>query len=245
MGEVDAQLAQHAAANSAAPDMPDASNAPSDEVTAIRRMFSALPALSRSIFDLGATLGTGTFGRVHIVTYVPHASQAHVPSHVSPGQIFLISKPRRIHVPLFPQSIFDLIFYSVCIWSTSRLTSFEPGYNQQAISPWERGIRDRPRWHDMATKKSHRLTRSGRHWSAIIVFKATRQKSSRGFPKRRCSDWRRHADDHHPRLYDRHWMQQRAHRERRHRHEQIECELVQVLRLDAPVVADGRQHGFE
>ena len=187
----------------------------------------------------------GTFGRVRIVTYVPHASQAHVPSHVSPGQIFLISKPRRIHVPLFPQSIFDLIFYSVCIWSTSRLTSFEPGYNQQAISPWERGIRDRPRWHDMATKKSHRLTRSGRHWSAIIVFKATRQKSSRGFPKRRCSDWRRHADDHHPRLYDRHWMQQRAHRERRHRHEQIESELVQVLRLDAPVVADGRQHGFE
>ena len=74
------------AAAAAAPDMPDASNAPSDEVTAIRQMFSALPTLSRSIFDLGATLGTGTFGRVRIVTYVPHASQAHVPSHVSPGQ---------------------------------------------------------------------------------------------------------------------------------------------------------------
>lgn len=70
----------------AAADMPDASNAPSDEVTAIRRMFSALPSLSRSIFDLGATLGTGTFGRVRIVTYVPHASQASLPVHVTPGQ---------------------------------------------------------------------------------------------------------------------------------------------------------------
>jgi hypothetical protein len=66
-------------------DMPDAHNAPSDEVTAIRRMFSSLPSLSRSTFDLGATLGTGTFGRVRIVTYVPSAAQTALPAHVAPG----------------------------------------------------------------------------------------------------------------------------------------------------------------
>jgi hypothetical protein len=47
---------------------------PNDEVSQIRAMFASR-ALSRSIFTLGDTLGTGTFGRVRIVTYT-HPSPA-------------------------------------------------------------------------------------------------------------------------------------------------------------------------
>jgi hypothetical protein len=47
---------------------------PNDEVSQIRAMFASR-ALSRSIFTLGDTLGTGTFGRVRIVTYT-HPSAA-------------------------------------------------------------------------------------------------------------------------------------------------------------------------
>lgn len=58
-------------------DMPDSANAPPDEVTLMRNMFAncGVP-LSRSIFQLGDTLGTGTFGRVRIVTYLPSAAAA-------------------------------------------------------------------------------------------------------------------------------------------------------------------------
>lgn len=51
-------------------------NRPSDEVLMTRSMFRSLPHLARSLFTLGDTLGTGTFGRVCIVSFVPPSSSA-------------------------------------------------------------------------------------------------------------------------------------------------------------------------
>ena len=59
-----------------------------DEVTSLRAMFQSVPGLSRSTFQLGDTLGTGTFGRVRIVSYQNASTNTNAkstPSH-SPTQ---------------------------------------------------------------------------------------------------------------------------------------------------------------
>ena len=67
-------------------DMPDSANAPADDVTLFRTMFAncGVP-LARSIFQLGDTLGTGTFGRVRIVTYLPSTAAAAAAAAVAPA----------------------------------------------------------------------------------------------------------------------------------------------------------------
>jgi hypothetical protein len=42
----------------------------SEEALALRKHFSSIP-LSRRVFSVGETLGTGTFGRVRLVSYIP------------------------------------------------------------------------------------------------------------------------------------------------------------------------------
>jgi len=56
--------------------MPDQHASPPDEVALIRTMFKGIGPLSRNTFSLGDTLGTGTFGRVRIVTYHPSSAAA-------------------------------------------------------------------------------------------------------------------------------------------------------------------------
>lgn len=63
------------ASNSSQPSLPVPPMEPmpeekvSDEIIAFRKHFKSLPSLSKNIFAIGDTLGTGTFGRVRLVSY--------------------------------------------------------------------------------------------------------------------------------------------------------------------------------
>lgn len=111
-----------------------------DDVQRMRAHLRSLSSLSKRTFTIGATLGTGTFGRVRLCSYTPPLSASSGPAAVQPRQNYYALKMlKKSEIIRLKQGLIShtfLIHNLTCLYAYARLCTGVCITNVYLISGW-------------------------------------------------------------------------------------------------------------